>query len=300
MLALTVRTAHHILSAGAALVAPDERWYHTGPLSSGVIVLIDLVTDQPLACCSLFCLPAFLAWCNWQRPYWSGNYFTTWDGSGQGSRAGKPTCACRVLATWKWFCIDRAQLRKLNHTANTHPPSMGYPENIRKLQSSLGTWVNWSLFLFTLTTCSLVWAAIYWFISVLILDWSMQSRAQWRKKQCKPTKWSIRQESIVRPLIAWCLRKQFACPESLSLSGCSVFRRGDVSSIQTDGFSTDRHDVSDARQVGHQLGEKIAINGLLNQCVTLNVGAGWAGGAMAALSINSVDVPCNSSLKLIL
>lgn len=100
--------------------------------------------------------------------------------------------------------------------------------------SSLGTWVNWSLFLFTLTTCSLVWAAIYWFISVLILDWSMQSRAQWRKGQCKPTKRSITEESIVRPLIAWCLRKQFALPESLSMSGCSVFRHGgSYSSIQT-------------------------------------------------------------------
>lgn len=137
MLAVTVRTAHHILSAGAPLVAPDERWYHTGPLSSGVIVLIDLVTDQPLACCSLFCLPAFLAWCNWQRAYWSGNYCTTWDGSGQGSQAGKPTCACRVVATWKWFCIDRAQLRKLNHTANT-PTLHGIPREHQKTPEFTG------------------------------------------------------------------------------------------------------------------------------------------------------------------
>lgn len=106
----------------------------------------------------------------------------------------------------------------------------------------------------------------------------MQSPAQWRKGQCKPTKRSIRQESIARPLIAQCLRKRFTLPESLSLSGCSVFRRGgSCSSIETDGFSTDRRDIRDTRKVGHQLGENIAINGLLNQCVTLT-GGGLGGG----------------------
>lgn len=84
MLAVAARTAHHILSAGAPLVAPDERWYHTGPLSSGVNVLIDLVTDQPPACCSLFCLLAVLVWCNWQTAYWFGNYCNAWDGWGRG------------------------------------------------------------------------------------------------------------------------------------------------------------------------------------------------------------------------
>lgn len=144
------------------------------------------------------------------------------------------SCACRVVVTWKWFGIDRAQFHLLQGSLitqriHTHPPR-DTPQTSEKLQSSLGTWVNWSLFLFTLTTCSLVWAAIYWFISVLILEWSMQSWAQWRKGQCRPTKWSIRQESIVRPLIAWCLRKEFALPESLSLSDCSVFRCGGSSS----------------------------------------------------------------------
>lgn len=29
--------------------------------------------------CCLFLLPAFLAWCNWHRVYWLGNYCNTWD-----------------------------------------------------------------------------------------------------------------------------------------------------------------------------------------------------------------------------
>lgn len=175
MLALTVRTAHHILSAGALLVAPDERWYHTGPLSSGVIVLIDLVTDRLPACCSLFCPTAFLAWCNWQKVYWSGNYCNTWDGLGLGGGRGsdlethlRMPCRGNMKMILYWQGTALLFTRKLNHAAiHTHPPR-DTPGTSDKLQSSLGTWVNWSLFLFTLTTCSLVWAAIYWFISVLI------------------------------------------------------------------------------------------------------------------------------------
>lgn len=141
MWAVTARTAHHILSAGAPLVAPDERWYHTGPLSSGVIVLIDLVTDQPPACCSLFCLPAVLAWCNWQTAYWSGNYCNAWDGWGRGggggggSGWGTHVCVpCRGNMTMILYRQGTALAftRRLNQAAITRPPSTGYPGNIGK------------------------------------------------------------------------------------------------------------------------------------------------------------------------
>lgn len=142
MLAVTTRTVHHILSVGAPLVAPDERWYHTGPLSSGVIVLIDLVTDQLPACCSLFCLPAVLAWCNWQRAYWSGNYCNTWDGLGQGG-SGRGTRVCmpcrgnmKMILYWQVTAL--AFTRRLNHAANTRPLSTGYPGNIRKTPEFTG------------------------------------------------------------------------------------------------------------------------------------------------------------------
>lgn len=236
MLAVTAKTAHHILSAGAPSVAPDERWYRTGPLSSGVIVLIDLVTDQPPVCCSLFCLPAFLAWCNWQRMYWSGNYCNTWDGLGQGG-SGWETRVCvlccgdmKMIRYWQGTAPPFT--RKPNHTAITHPPSTGYPADIRKTPE------------FTGNMSKLIPVSLhlnYLFISAssdllvhlgIDLNWSMQSQAQWRKGHCRPTKRSIRQESIVRPLIAWCLRKLFALLESLSLSGCSEFRcSGSFSSI---------------------------------------------------------------------
>lgn len=131
-LAVTVRTVLHILSE-APLVVPDERWCHIGPLSCGVIVLIDLLTNKLLGCCSLFCLPAFLAWCNWQRLYWSGNYCNLgWGGVGLGNPS---VCAVSrqhenqsVLPDWLALPLPR----KLNHAASTHPPSTGYPGNIRK------------------------------------------------------------------------------------------------------------------------------------------------------------------------
>lgn len=59
-------------------------------LSSGVIVRIDSVTDYPReeqqradCVCCLFSPLAFLAWCNWHRAYWSGNYCNARDSLGQ-------------------------------------------------------------------------------------------------------------------------------------------------------------------------------------------------------------------------
>lgn len=91
-------------------------------------------------------------------------------------------------------------------------------------------------------------------------------------------------------------------------------------SIKTDGSFTYLCDIRDARQVGHQLGEKIAVNGLLNQCqlwqsegiVCVGVGGqthkysdNHHAAALHAISSpeafsEETATPCNSSLNLIL
>lgn len=225
MLAVTARTAHPILSAGAPLVAPNERWYHTGPLSSGVIAFIDLVTDQPPACWSLFCLPAVLAWCNWQSidlAITAARETAEVRGlGGEGGGSGRGTHMCvpcrnnmKMILHWQGTAL--AFTRRLNQAAITRPPSTGYPGNIGKSPGFTG---NMSKLIPVSPHLN------YLFISVssdLLVHLGIDSGLEyavpsWKEGQCEPTKRSIRQESIVRPLIAWCLRTQLVLPESLSV-----------------------------------------------------------------------------------
>lgn len=130
-------------------------------LSSGGAAAADCV-------CCLFSPLAFLAWCNWHRAYWSGNYCNARDSLGQVGWGGDSMCTWGVTAAGKSFAIDGAQLcfsRGGLIRWGTHALPRITPE-YQKAREFTGNMMKLIPVLSALTTCSLAWAAIYWYIWV--------------------------------------------------------------------------------------------------------------------------------------